>query len=82
MKRAIICLSWILIFGSCTDKKNNPAETVDVVLVGGGIMSITLANMLNELDPSLSIVTYERLDDVGKESSSAWNSRHGTLGTL
>lgn len=74
MKRGISCLLCILILGSCTEKKSNPEETVDVVMVGGGIMSVTLANMLNELDPELSIVTYERLDAVGKESSSAWNN--------
>ncbi|MEP7094905.1 MAG: FAD-dependent oxidoreductase, partial [Flavobacterium sp.] len=74
MKKRVIFLLWILTLGSCTEKKSDPEETVDVVLVGGGIMSVTLANMLSELDPKLSIVTYERLDAVGKESSSAWNN--------
>jgi malate dehydrogenase (quinone) len=74
MKKELISLLCVLILGSCSDKKGNENETVDVVMVGGGIMSVTLANMLNELDPKLTIVTYERLDSVGLESSSAWNN--------
>ncbi|KIA97467.1 malate:quinone oxidoreductase [Flavobacterium sp. KMS] len=74
MKKNFICLLCILILGSCADKKSSEGETVDVVLVGGGIMSVTLANMLNELDPDMTMVAYERLDAVGLESSSAWNN--------
>lgn len=46
----------------------------DVVLIGGGIMSVTIATLLNELDPSLSIAIFERLGRFAKESSSAWNN--------
>jgi malate dehydrogenase (quinone) len=46
----------------------------DVVLVGAGIMSATLAVMLRELDPSLKIDLYEVLGSPAQESSNAWNN--------
>ncbi|MDX2304772.1 MAG: malate dehydrogenase (quinone) [Microscillaceae bacterium] len=46
----------------------------DVVLVGAGIMSATLGFLLKELDPSLTIEIYERLDAIAGESSDAWNN--------
>jgi malate dehydrogenase (quinone) len=46
----------------------------DVVLVGAGIMSATLAVILKELDPSLKIQIYEVLDSEAQESSNAWNN--------
>ena len=49
-------------------------ETVDVVLIGGGIMSATLGTFLSELQPDWKIVVYERLSDVALESSNAWNN--------
>ena len=49
-------------------------ETVDVVLIGGGIMSATLGTLLNELQPDWKIVVFERLSDVAQESSNAWNN--------
>ncbi|MFC6325293.1 malate:quinone oxidoreductase [Microbacterium koreense] len=49
-------------------------EPVDVVLVGGGIMSATLGTLLSELQPDWRIVVYERLGDVALESSNAWNN--------
>jgi malate dehydrogenase (quinone) len=49
-------------------------ETVDVVLIGGGIMSATLGTLLKELQPDWSIVALERLHDVALESSNAWNN--------
>ena len=50
--------------------KNNP----DVVLVGAGIMSATLAVILKELDPRLKIEIYEVLGSEAQESSNAWNN--------
>ncbi len=47
---------------------------VDVVLIGGGIMSATLAVLLQQVRPDWSIVAYERLDEVGEESSNGWNN--------
>lgn len=48
--------------------------TVDVLLVGGGVMSATLGTMLAQLDPSLKIVLVERLDHVAHESTDGWNN--------
>ncbi|KPX48466.1 putative malate:quinone oxidoreductase [Pseudomonas syringae pv. helianthi] len=63
------------------------AETkkVDVLLVGGGIMSATLAVWLNELGPSWSMEMVERLDGVAEESSNGWNNAgtgHSALAEL
>lgn len=49
-------------------------EPVDVVLIGGGIMSATLGTYLQELEPEWNIHLYERLDQVADESSNAWNN--------
>jgi malate dehydrogenase (quinone) len=46
----------------------------DVVLVGGGIMSATLAILLKELQPDLTITLFETLAGVAGESSNAWNN--------
>lgn len=46
-------------------------EPVDVVLIGGGIMSATLGTYLQELEPEWDIQLFERLDQVGQESSNA-----------
>jgi malate dehydrogenase (quinone) len=51
-----------------------PSENTDVVLVGAGIMSATLAVMLKELDPSLKIELHEVLGGAAQESSNAWNN--------
>jgi malate dehydrogenase (quinone) len=51
-----------------------PTNTADVVLVGAGIMSATLAVILKELDPSLKIEIYEVLGSEAQESSNAWNN--------
>lgn len=49
-------------------------HSTDVVLVGAGIMSATLAALLKELDPSLKIEVYEVLGAPAEESSNAWNN--------
>ena len=49
-------------------------ESVDVVLIGGGIMSATLGTLLHELQPDWKIVAFERLSDVAQESSNPWNN--------
>src|SRR5271156_4336964 len=46
----------------------------DVVLVGAGVMSATLAALLRRLEPDWSITLVERLDAVAAESSSPWNN--------
>lgn len=47
---------------------------VDVVLIGTGIMSATLGVLLHKLQPDWSIEVFERLDEMAKESSDAWNN--------
>lgn len=49
-------------------------QQVDVLLVGGGVMSATLGMLLSKLDPSLSIMLVERLEEVAHESSFGWNN--------
>ena len=60
-------------------------KKVDVLLVGGGIMSTTLAVWLNELEPGWSMEMVERLDGVAEESSNGWNNAgtgHSALAEL
>ncbi|WP_214226308.1 malate:quinone oxidoreductase [Pedobacter sp. B4-66] len=54
--------------------KSKSDSTVDVVLIGAGIMSATLGVLLKELQPDLSIEIFERLDVAAAESSDAWNN--------
>jgi malate dehydrogenase (quinone) len=54
--------------------QSNGAAEVDVVLVGAGIMSMTLAVFLKELQPSLRIEIIEVLAGEAQESSNAWNN--------
>ena len=49
-------------------------ESVDVVLIGGGIMSATLGTLISELQPDWRIVAYERLSELAQESSNPWNN--------
>jgi malate dehydrogenase (quinone) len=50
------------------------AKKVDVVLVGGGIMSATLGVLLKQLQPEWSIEIFERLPELAQESSNPWNN--------
>src|SRR5215212_2127558 len=56
------------------DEESMSTDRVDVALIGAGIMSATLGTLLHELDPSLSIAIFERLDRTAAESSDAWNN--------
>ena len=51
-----------------------PLQQPDAVLIGAGIMSVTLAALLKRLDPSMQIVIYEVLSSEAQESSNAWNN--------
>ena len=53
--------------------ENNQNE-FNVALIGAGIMSATLGVMLQKLMPFATITIYERLTEVGAESSNAWNN--------
>ncbi|WP_268765497.1 MULTISPECIES: malate:quinone oxidoreductase [unclassified Leifsonia] len=47
---------------------------IDVVLIGGGIMSATLGTLIKQVQPDWTIRAYERLGDVAQESSNPWNN--------
>ena len=49
-------------------------DRYDVLLVGAGIMSATLATLLHELDPVLRLLVVERLEAPALESSAAGNN--------
>ena len=57
---------------SAHDQQARPGT--DVVLVGAGIMSATLGALLRELDSTLTIQIFDRLDRAAAESSDAWNN--------
>lgn len=46
----------------------------DVILVGAGIMSATLATFLKILEPDWTIEVFERLPGAGRESSDPWHN--------
>src|SRR6202140_1614199 len=50
------------------------SDTMDVVLIGAGIMSATLGTVLKEIEPTLKIVIFETLHDCAQESSDGWNN--------
>jgi len=45
-----------------------------ITLIGAGIMSATLGILIKKLMPDSIIDIYERLDEIGAESSDAWNN--------
>lgn len=49
-------------------------KKTDVLLVGSGVMSTTLATLLSELDPNLNMLMVERLPAIAAESTDAWNN--------
>ncbi|WP_429579651.1 malate dehydrogenase (quinone) [Paraburkholderia youngii] len=52
----------------------NDHARVDVLFIGGGIMSATLGVLLHELEPQWSMMMAERLHSVAAESSNGWNN--------
>lgn len=52
----------------------NSPKTLDVALIGGGIMSATLGTFLKLLKPDLNIQVFERMPFPAMESSNAWNN--------
>lgn len=69
---SVLFLYWPLYQRSVPAAGND--KPVDVVLVGAGIMSVTLATYLQELQPGWNIQLYERRDGVAEESSDGWNN--------
>ena len=49
-------------------------EAPDVVLIGSGIMSATLAVLLKRLDPRLRIQLFEVTPELAREASDGWNN--------
>lgn len=49
-------------------------KNYDLICVGGGIMSATLALLTKLIAPEKNILILERLDKVAQESSAAWNN--------
>jgi len=65
----------------CTEKmgfaesaKAGEYNDVDLLLIGGGIMSATLGTYLQELEPEWRISMVERLENPAEESSNGWNN--------
>ena len=69
---AVVFLYWPLYKGS--PPKSDNEQPVDVVLIGGGVMSVTLATYLQELEPGWKMKLFERMDGVAMESSDGWNN--------
>ena len=69
---AALFLTWPLFPRSVPPAENE--QPIDVVMVGGGVMSTTLATYLQELEPGWKIQVFERLDGVALESSNGWNN--------
>lgn len=70
---------------SWAQQQQSSDGTVDVLLIGGGIMSSTLGVLLSQLEPTWTIEMIERLDDVAMESSNGWNNAgtgHSALAEL
>ena len=58
----------------CATKSIEMKNKADFTLIGAGIMSATLGVLIKQLMPAATIMIYERLDEVGAESSAAWNN--------
>ncbi|SFD35472.1 malate dehydrogenase (quinone) [Paracidovorax konjaci] len=69
---AVLFLYWPLFPRSVPPAENE--QPIDVVMVGAGVMSTTLATYLQELQPDWKIQVFERLDGVALESSNGWNN--------
>ena len=67
-----VMLFWPMHKASSVQAENE--EPVDVVLIGAGVMSVTLATYLQELEPDWKMEMFERLDGVAMESSGGWNN--------
>lgn len=72
MKKLLLTLLCLSVIG-CS-KPSEPEKAVDVLLIGGGIMSASLGTYLTELEPNWTVDVYERMGQVAEESSNAWNN--------
>lgn len=86
MRKAIrIVFLALMLCVTTVNAQSQDGRKVDVVLIGGGIMSATLGVWLKALQPDWSMLMVERLDGVAKESSDGWNNAgtgHSALAEL
>lgn len=85
LKKLNTALLGLALAVSAAHSQGAETKKVDVLLVGGGIMSATLGIWLQELEPSWSMQMVERLDGVAEESSNGWNNAgtgHSALAEL
>ncbi|MFZ2509710.1 MAG: malate dehydrogenase (quinone) [Gordonia sp. (in: high G+C Gram-positive bacteria)] len=54
--------------------ESTKSAVLDVVLIGGGIMSTTLGALISKLQPDWSVTLFERMEELASESSNAWNN--------
>jgi len=74
MKKLFVAVLCFNLLGLSKQAAAEEQKPVDVLLIGGGIMSATLGTYLQELQPDWSIDMVERLDGVAEESSNGWNN--------
>ena len=74
MRKLLVLIFCLNLFGVTQQATAEENKSVDVVLIGGGIMSATLGTYLHELEPNWSIDMYERMNGVAEESSNGWNN--------
>ena len=73
-KSALLLTRCMIALGLSKHAATGGEKDVDVLLIGGGIMSATLGTYLQELEPGWSIEMVERQDKVAEESSNGWNN--------
>lgn len=72
MKKLFLAI--ILLCHVSCDSAGPATKNADIVIIGAGIMSGTLATLLYELDPKLNIQVFERLGVIAGESTGGWNN--------
>src|SRR3954462_8954382 len=60
--------------GVVANRRVPDSANPDVVLIGGGIMSATLAELIGLVAPQWSVTVVESAPDVAGESSGPWNN--------
>jgi malate dehydrogenase (quinone) len=71
---SVVAASGTALLPAAARAQERTEHTVDVLLIGGGIMSATLGVLLRQLEPTWTIEMVERLDRAAGESSDGWNN--------
>lgn len=74
MKEHFIAALGMTLSASAKQQQVADKPPVDIVLIGGGVMSATLGTYLKALEPGWTIHMYERLEKTAEESSNGWNN--------